>query len=252
MRENGPESPPEGHGRVPRADLQYLRASIDRQGVSGLGLEAQREAIDRHIRAARRKAAVRAHGGRVGQKQRPTTTTALSFGSAGSKSGSVRPSASRAVWGSRRERLGEAQARAGRSFRAIAGITGAGRQGQRPAGSPRPLGSLRRPKRYGRPGRASWVVGGPENCLLLLRSTGWMRRRREMMPGGETPTSRRGRISGREMRARRKTSAATLRKRGGGVSESRRGSLCNLDMVSCADFFFPFDFQVRTIPGINP
>src|SRR4051812_2678418 len=61
MRENGPESAPEGHGRAPRADLQYLRASTDRQGVSGLGLDAQLEAIDRHIRAARRKAAVGAH-----------------------------------------------------------------------------------------------------------------------------------------------------------------------------------------------
>jgi hypothetical protein len=40
MRENGPEGAPEGHGRAPRADLQYLRASIDRQGVSGLGLDA--------------------------------------------------------------------------------------------------------------------------------------------------------------------------------------------------------------------
>src|SRR3954449_7578622 len=89
MRENGPESPPDGHGRAPRADLQYLRASTDRQGVSGLGLDAQLEAIDRHIRAARRKAAVGAHWSRVRQEQRPTTTTALSFGSAGSKSGSA-------------------------------------------------------------------------------------------------------------------------------------------------------------------
>src|SRR3954447_19193432 len=126
------------------------------------------------------------------------------------------------------------QAAASEPSQAPPGLAGIG---QRPAGSPRPLGSFRRPKQYGRTGRAGWVVGGPENCLLLLRSTGWMRRRREMMPGGETPTPRRGRISGREMRARRKTSAATLRKRGGGVSESRRGSLCNLDMVSCADFF---------------
>src|SRR3954447_21788184 len=70
-----------------------------------------------------------------------------------------------------------------------------------------------------------------------------MRRRREMMPGGETPTPRRGRISGREMLARRKTSAATLRKRGGGVSESRRGPPCNLHMVSCAEFFRSFDFR---------
>src|SRR3954468_14230501 len=54
----------------------------------------------------------------------------------------VRPSASRAVWGSRRERLRGAQARAGRSFRAIAGTARAGRQGQRPAGSPRPRGSF--------------------------------------------------------------------------------------------------------------
>src|SRR4051795_7905961 len=30
MRENGPESAPEGHGRAPRTDLQYLRASTDR------------------------------------------------------------------------------------------------------------------------------------------------------------------------------------------------------------------------------
>ena len=51
MRENGPEGAPEGHGRAPRADLQYLRASIDRQGVSGLGLEAQRDAVDRHVRS---------------------------------------------------------------------------------------------------------------------------------------------------------------------------------------------------------
>src|SRR3954466_13049323 len=41
MRENGPESPPDGHGRAPRADLQYLRASTDRQGVSGQGHRAQ-------------------------------------------------------------------------------------------------------------------------------------------------------------------------------------------------------------------
>src|SRR4051812_12339237 len=35
MRENGPESAPEGHGRAPRADLQYLRASTDRQASPG-------------------------------------------------------------------------------------------------------------------------------------------------------------------------------------------------------------------------
>src|SRR3954447_6761566 len=56
MRENGPESAPEGHGRAPRADLlSYLRVSTDKQGASGLDPEAQREAFDRHIRAARRK-----------------------------------------------------------------------------------------------------------------------------------------------------------------------------------------------------
>src|SRR3954470_20749815 len=101
----------------------------------------------------------------------------------------------------------------------------------------RGCGSFRQRAQHGFAGRGSWLATGPENCLLLLRSTGWMRRRREMMPGGETPTPRRGRISGREMLARRKTSAATLRKRGGGVSESRRGPPCNLHMVSCREFF---------------
>src|SRR5215213_2435318 len=56
MRENGPESAPEGHRRAPRTDLlSYLRVSTDKQGASGLDPEAQREAFDRHIRAARRK-----------------------------------------------------------------------------------------------------------------------------------------------------------------------------------------------------
>ena len=51
MRENGPESAPEGHGRAPRTDLlSYLRVSTDKQGVSGLDPEAQREAFDRNIR----------------------------------------------------------------------------------------------------------------------------------------------------------------------------------------------------------
>src|SRR3954465_10208098 len=141
MRENGPESAPEGHGRAPRADLQYLRASTDRQGASGLGLDAPREPFDRHIPGARGKAAAGAQWGRGRQEQRLTTTTALSFGSAGSKSGSVRPSASRAVWGSRRERLGGAKTRAGRSFRAITSTARAGRH--RPKASrlpPPPVG----------------------------------------------------------------------------------------------------------------
>src|SRR4051812_17015149 len=35
MRENGLESAPEGHGRAPRADLQYLRASTDSRASPG-------------------------------------------------------------------------------------------------------------------------------------------------------------------------------------------------------------------------
>src|SRR3954470_21218767 len=35
--------------------FSYLRVSTDKQGASGLDPEAQREAFDRHIRAARRK-----------------------------------------------------------------------------------------------------------------------------------------------------------------------------------------------------
>src|SRR4051795_9683871 len=78
------------------------------------------------------------------------------------------------------------QAAASEPLQAPPGLAGIG---QRPAGSPRPLGSFRAPKQYGGTGRAGWLAAGPENCLLL-RSTGWMRRRREMMPGGETPTPR--------------------------------------------------------------
>src|SRR3954469_18238081 len=69
-----------------------------------------------------------------------TTTTALSFGSAGSKSGSVRPSASGALGGSRRERLGErrpGQGAASESSQAPPGLAGIGHKGQ-PA--PAPLG----------------------------------------------------------------------------------------------------------------
>ena len=35
MRENGPESAPEGHGRAPRADLPYLRASTTGRASPG-------------------------------------------------------------------------------------------------------------------------------------------------------------------------------------------------------------------------
>src|SRR3954463_5961574 len=45
MRENGPESAPEGHGRAPRTELlSYLQVSRDKQGASGLDPEAQQEA----------------------------------------------------------------------------------------------------------------------------------------------------------------------------------------------------------------
>src|SRR3954449_11885002 len=72
----------------------------------------------------------------------------------------VRPSASGALCGSRRERLGGAQTRAGRSFRAITSTAGAGRHRPKASRLSRPLGSFRAPKQYGGTGRPTWVVAG--------------------------------------------------------------------------------------------
>ncbi|EHM00454.1 hypothetical protein HMPREF9946_02585, partial [Acetobacteraceae bacterium AT-5844] len=40
-----------GVGGVP-GFIAYYRVSTDKQGASGLGLEAQKEAVERHVRAA--------------------------------------------------------------------------------------------------------------------------------------------------------------------------------------------------------
>src|SRR4051812_50066308 len=69
-----------------------------------------------------------------------------------------------------------------------------------------------------------------------------MRRRREMMPGGETPTPRRGRISGREMLARQKTSAATLVREGAGFPNLGGVPRATSVWSHAQNFFPPFDF----------
>src|SRR5215213_8177015 len=101
-----------GRARAP-SFVSYLRVSTDEQGVSGLDPEAQQEAIDRHIRAAGGKLLsehIEVEFGKNNDRQQlqPCHLARLARNQ-------VRPSASGALCGSRRERLGGAQTRAGRS-----------------------------------------------------------------------------------------------------------------------------------------